>query len=90
MIELASHYERIIIGNFAVPSALIGREEDQNRATLIGKIQFFLSGVIKSRRDWVSEMVSKQWYERNIIKMGFAEILEKVRVKAEFENIIVE
>jgi len=90
MVELASFYERIIIGNFAVPSALLGREEDQNRATLIGKIQFFLSGVIKTKRDWISDMVSKQWYERNMIKMGMGDLLEVVRVKAEFESIIVE
>jgi len=90
MVELASFYERIIIGNFAVPSALLGREEDQNRATLIGKIQFFLSGVIKTKRDWISDMVSKQWYERNMIKMGMGDLLETVRVKAEFESIIVE
>jgi len=90
MVELASFYERIIIGNFAVPSALLGREEDQNRATLIGKIQFFLSGVIKAKRDWISDMVSKQWYERNMIKMGMGDLLEVVRVKAEFESIIVE
>jgi len=90
MVELASFYERIIIGNFAVPSALLGREEDQNRATLIGKIQFFLSGVVKTKRDWISDMVSKQWYERNMIKMGMGDLLETVRVKAEFESIIVE
>ena len=91
MVDLASFYERIIIGNFAVPSQLyLVGEEDQNRATLIGKIQFFLQGVVKSRRDWVSELVSQQWYERNLRKMGMGDILEKVRVKAEFEPIIVE
>ena len=90
MVDLASFYERIIIGNFAVPSALLGREEDQNRATLIGKIQFFLQGVVKARRDWISDLVSQQWYERNLKMMGFGDILEKVRVKAEFEPIIVE
>jgi len=90
MVQLADFYERIIIGNFAVPSALLGREEDQNRATLIGKIQFFLSGVVKSRRDWISDQISKQWYERNMIKMGMADLLQTVRVKAEFDSIIVE
>ena len=90
MVQLADFYERIIIGIFAVPSALLGREEDQNRATLIGKIQFFLSGVVKSRRDWISDQISKQWYERNMIKMGMAALLQTVRVKAEFDSIIVE
>jgi hypothetical protein len=90
MVDLASFYERIIIGNFAVPSALMGREEDQNRATLIGKINFFLSGVVKAKRDWIADMVSQQWYERNMIKMGMGDLLDKVRVKTEFESIIVE
>ena len=49
-----------------------------------------MQGVVKSRRDWVSELVSQQWYERNLRKMGMGDILEKVRVKAEFEPIIVE
>jgi hypothetical protein len=90
MIHLADFYERTIIGNFAVPSALLGREEDQNRATLLGKIQFFLSGVVKNRRDWISDMVSRQWYERNMVKMGMGDLLDTVRVKLEFETIIVE
>ncbi len=90
MVELASFYERIIIGNFAVPSALLGREEDQNRATLIGKIQFFVQGVVKARREWISDLVSQQWYERNLRKMGMGDILEKVRVRAEFEPIVIE
>ena len=90
MIHLADFYERTIIGNFAVPSALLGREEDQNRATLLGKIQFFLSGVVKNRRDWISDMVSKQWYERNMVKMGMGDLLEVVRPKLEFETVIVE
>ena len=83
-------YERIIIGNFAVPSALLGREEDQNRATLIGKIQFFVQGVVRARREWISDLVSQQWYERNLRKMGMGDILEKVRVRAEFEPIVIE
>ena len=57
---------------------------------VIGKIQFFLSGVVKSRRDWISDQISKQWYERNMIKMGMADLLQTVRVKAEFDSIIVE
>ena len=90
MIHLADFYERTIIGNFAVPSALLGREEDQNRATLLGKIQFFLSGVVKNKRDWISDQVSKQWYERNMVKMGMGDLLETVRPKLEFETVIVE
>ena len=90
MVELASFYERILIGNFAVPSALLGREEDQNRATLIGKIQFFLSGPVKATREWLSDQISQQWYERNMRHMGMGDLLKIVRVKAEFEAVQVE
>ena len=90
MVDLASFYERILIGNFAVPSALLGREEDQNRATLIGKIQFFLAGTVKATREWISDQISSQWYERNMEHMGMGELLKVVRVKAEFEAVQVE
>ena len=90
MVDLASFYERILIGNFAVPSALLGREEDQNRATLIGKIQFFLAGTVKQTREWISDLISEQWYERNMKQMGMGDLLKTVRVKAEFEHVQVE
>ena len=90
MVDLASFYERILIGNFAVPSALLGREEDQNRATLIGKIQFFLAGTVKQTREWISDLISEQWYERNMKMMGMGDLLKTVRVKAEFEHVQVE
>ena len=57
---------------------------------MLGKIQFFLSGVVKNRRDWISDMISKQWYERNMVKMGMGDLLETVRPKLEFETVIVE
>ena len=90
MVDLASFYERILIGNWAVPSALLGREEDQNRATLIGKIQFFLAGPVKATREWISDQISQQWYERNMRHMGMGDLLKIVRVKAEFEAVQVE
>ena len=90
MVDLASFYERILIGNWAVPSALLGREEDQNRATLIGKIQFFLAGPVKATREWISDQISSQWYERNMRHMGMGDLLKVIRVKAEFEAVQVE
>lgn len=90
MVELASFYERIIIGNTTVPTALLGREEDQNRATLLGKIRFFIEGPIEAERQMISETIGPQWYEKNIEKLGKKDILKTVRVKAEFEPIIIE
>ena len=69
---------------------LVGREEDHNRATLIGKIKFFIEGPVKSDREWLSGIISEQWYERNLKKLKHEKILEHVRVKAEFEAVTIE
>lgn len=90
IVQLAETYERMIIGNSAVPGPLLGREEDSNMATLFGKIRLFMAGPVQSDREWLSRIVSAQWYERNIRAIGRADILEKVRVKAEFEPITIE
>ncbi len=90
LVQLASFYERIIIGNGGLPSALLGREEDQNRATLIGKIRFFIEGPVEADREWISKIIGPQWYERNLIALGHEDILKEVRVKPEFEPIFIE
>ncbi len=90
LVKLTDAYERIMIGNSQTPSALLGREEDQNRATLIGKIRFFIEGPVKADREWLSDIISKQWYQRVLEKMGHVDILDDVRVKAEFEPIFME
>jgi len=90
LVDLSDFYERVMIGNSQTPSALLGREEDQNRATLIGKIKFFIEGPVKADREWLSNIISKQWYERNLRKLDHEELLEHVRVKAEFEAISIE
>lgn len=90
LVQLAEFYERIMIGSQSVPEALLGREEAQTYATLIGKIRLFLEGPVEADREWLSNIISSQWYERNLIALGHDEILENVRVKAEFEPIVVE
>lgn len=90
LVDLADFYERIMIGNAQTPAALLGREEDQNRATLIGKMRFFKEGPVKGDQEWLSDLLSEQWYERNIKKLGKGDILEHVRVTVEFENMPIE
>jgi len=87
--ELIDKLERIIIGNFNVPAALLGREEDQNRATLLGKIRMFINGPVTHDRDWLGETLARQWYTRNL-RLIAPEVLDKVKVKVEFEPIVVE
>lgn len=87
--DLMNKLERIIIGNFNVPAALLGREEDQNRATLLGKIRMFLAGPVEDDRRWISQTLTRQWYERNM-RLLYPEVLEHVEVHVEFEPIIIE
>lgn len=87
--ELINKYERGIIGHFKVPGALLGREEDQNMATLLGKIRIFINGVIEKKRSWINETLSRQWYHRNI-KIIDPKALEDIEISVEFEAHIIE
>ena len=82
--------DRDIIGNFQIPGGMFGREADQTRATMIGKINLFKSGPVESDRRWLSDTLVPQWYERNIIKMGQGDILEKVGIEITYEPLIIE
>lgn len=90
LVALSNFYRNEMIGNSQTPNALLGSEEEPNRATLIGKIRFFIEGPVKADREWLSDIISRQWYERNLKKLGYDDILKEVRVKAEFEPIIIE
>jgi len=86
---LLDKLERIVIGNFLVPAALLGREEDQNRATLLGKIRMFLAGPVEQDRRWLGQTLKRQWYERNLRLMSPG-TLDHVEVNVEYEPIIIE
>ena len=90
LVALANFYRNEMIGNSQTPNALLGSEEEPNRATLIGKIRFFIEGPVQADRDWLSSIFSKQWYEKNLKKMNYGDILDDVRISAEFEPIIIE
>lgn len=88
--QLVDLYERLIIGNFAVPGPLLGREEESNMATLFGKIRLFEAGPVAEDREWLGEILAKQWYERNLKILGGEEILNDVYISVEFEPLILE
>ena len=89
IVQLINNYERLIIGNFCVPAPLLGREEESNMATLFGKIRLFLQGPVQADRDWLGPIIAEQWYTR-LIKIMEPDALKTIRVKAEFEPIILE
>lgn len=88
LVQLIDAYERLIIGNSTVPSALLGREEDQNMATLKGKIEFFMNGVIRAEREAIVREVSRQWYQRLVERIE-PSALNELNISAEFEPFIV-
>jgi len=88
LVQLIDAYERLIIGNSTVPSALLGREEEQNMATLKGKIEFFMNGVIRAEREAIVREVSRQWYQRLVERIE-PSVLNELNISAEFEPFIV-
>lgn len=90
LVELIDKIERDIIGNFKIPGGLLGREADQTRATMLGKIRLFLSGPVQNDRQRIGEMLREQWYERNLIDLGYGKILDQVDIEVTFEPIIIE
>lgn len=89
LVTLMDRYERLIVGNWSVPGPLMGREEESNMATLLGKIRLYLAGPVAADRVPLSQTISKQWYERIIRKIQ-PDALKEIRVKAEFTPIIIE
>jgi hypothetical protein len=81
--------EREMYSNVDVPGALMGREEESNMATLLGKLRMFIAGPVTMRREWLEKVLSRQWYEYNLQFIN-KEILEHIEVKVEFEPIIFE
>ena len=49
-----------------------------------------MEGPVKSDREWLSNQLGRQWYERNLKKLGHEDILEHVKIKVEFEPIFIE
>jgi hypothetical protein len=81
--------EREMFSNVDVPGALMGREEESNMATLLGKLRVFFAGPIAMRREWLEKCLSRQWYEPNL-RVLKPEVLEHMEVKVDFEPIIFE
>ena len=89
LVELAKFYERTIIGHSGVPAALFGREEDQNMATLFGKIRMFIAGPVREDREMLSRITGEQWYEHNL-KYIAPELINVVAIEPEFEPVVLE
>ena len=90
MALLKDSIEKDAIGNFNAPGGLFGREADQTRATMLGKIRLFISGPVESDRRILGEALGEQWYEHNIKLLGHEDILDEVSIEVTYEPIIIE
>ena len=89
IVSLVDMYERTIDGSMGVPSALLGREEDSNMATLFGKIRLFLAGPVRADREWLASCFGVQWYTK-LVEWFDKEALNTIRVSVEFEPVVIE
>jgi len=89
MVELMKFFQQIIIGNFQVPASLLGKEEEQTYATLLGRIRSFIAGPVSQNRAWLATFAEEKWYNR-ILRLTEPEAAKKIRIKAEFKPIIIE
>ena len=86
LVQLADFLIRYNIAQVGIPQGLFTQEKDSNRATLIGKMRFFMTGVIKNYQDWVTQQNSKQWYMPNFKAMyGDKKEFKEYRIDAEFQ-----
>ena len=86
---LIMQMERMIIGHSQVPGAFLGREDEQNMATLYGKTRSFFHGPVRDDRNWIGDMLSVQWYENNLKHID-PDALKEIKVKVKFENLPVD
>jgi len=77
-----------------LPQTMFYDESASNRATMIGKIQLATATTIQPMREWISRMISAQWYQRwfrLLYKSGDKhDILKKFRVRLVFDDLDVE
>jgi hypothetical protein len=92
LVQLADFLIRYNIAQTGMPQALFAQEKDSNRATLIGKLRFFMDGIIADYQDWLTKEIAKQWYMPNFraIFGKDSELYKKYRIDAVIEPMKLE
>lgn len=92
MIEMAHYHAEAAAKTVQVPTALVSKEKDPNRDTLLGILRLFVENEIPRRRLPIKRAFTKQHYMVNwkVIYKGKPEILDKFRVEAEFTDIKID
>ena len=92
LVQLADFLIRYNIAQTGMPQAIFAQEKDSNRATLIGKIRFFMDSVVRNHQKWICQEFAKQWYMPNFkaIYGKDSEIFKKFKIDCEFEPLKIE
>ena len=92
MIEMAHYHAEACAKINEVPTALVAKEKDPNRDTLLGILRLFIENVVKRHRVTIGTKIAAQHYMPNfrIIYEGKSEILDKFHIESEFDDFKLE
>lgn len=92
MIEMAHYHAEASAKIGEVPTALVAKEKDPNRDTLLGILRLFIENVVKRHRSTIGQKIAAQHYMPNfrIINKGKSEILNKFHIESEFDDFKLE
>ncbi len=92
MIDMAHFHAESAAKVAQVPTALIAKEKDPNRDTLMGILRVFAETEIPRKRMPIIKVFTNQYYMRNFKKFykDDKKTLEKFRVEAEFTDVKID
>ena len=92
LVQLADFLIRYNIAQTGMPQDLFAQERDSNRAPLIGKLRFFMDGIVSDYQDWLTKEIAKQWYMPNFraIFGKDSELYKKYTIDAVIEPMKLE
>lgn len=92
MIDMANFHAESAAKVAQVPTALIAKEKDPNRDTLLGILRVFAETEIPRKRMPVIKVFTNQYYMRNFKKFykDKPEVLKQFRVEAEFTDVKID
>jgi len=92
MIDMAHYHAEAAAKVAQVPTALVAKEKDPNRDTLMGILRVFAETEIPRKRMPIIKVFTNQYYMRNFKKFykDKPEVLKKFRVEAEFTDVKID
>ena len=92
MIDMAHYHAEAAAKVAQVPTALVAKEKDPNRDTLMGILRVFAETEIPRKRMPIIKVFTNQYYMKNFKKFyaDKPEILKKFRVEAEFTDVKID